>query len=71
MHLPTLGRGEIGIVGAVVAGWSSAKRLADMGFVPGAELEMVKPGNPCIVRLDETCVGLGTGHQQSIQLRPM
>jgi Fe2+ transport system protein FeoA len=27
-------------------------RLAEMGVCPGAELQMVRPGSPCIIALD-------------------
>lgn len=53
------------IVG-VTAAQRSAKRLADMGFVSGARIEMIRPGNPCLVRIGGTCVGLGTANQRCI-----
>ena len=43
-----------------------AKRLADMGFVRGALVEMIRTGKPCLVRIGSTCVGLGADHQRSI-----
>ena len=66
--LPSLRPGEVGMVKRVVATNGAAKRLADLGFVRGARLEMVRPGVPCIVRINETCVGLGRDHQTSIEL---
>jgi Fe2+ transport system protein FeoA len=66
--LPSLKAGDRGTVAAVRVSAAAAKRLADMGFVRGARLEMVKPGCPCIVRIGGTCVGLGAGHQPHIQL---
>ena len=70
MHLPSLRVGESGVVDSVSGLRSCAKRLADIGFVPGAMIEMLRSGDPCIVRLhvDGTCVGLGGGHQESINL---
>ena len=47
---------------------ASAKRLADIGFVPGTRVEMVRRGSPCIVRVNGTGVGLGAAHQRSILL---
>ena len=66
--LPTLGVGETGTVAAIRGTQVAAKRLADMGFVRGAELTMIQPGSPCIVRIDGHCVGLGTAHQIAIEL---
>ena len=66
--LPNLKAGDAGIVERIAADRGAAKRLADLGFVHGARLEMVRPGAPCIVRIGGTCVGLGRLHQASIQL---
>ena len=68
--LPILRTGETAIIEGISAAESSAKRLADMGFVPGAHVEMVRPGRPCIVRIGGTFIGLGTGYQNSIRLDP-
>lgn len=66
--LMALGAGESATVFGIVGNQLAAKRLADMGFVRGSRLEMVRPGAPCIVRIDGTCVGLGAAHQASIML---
>ena len=68
--LPTLKTGEHGTIASINGDEGRAKRLADMGFVRGARVTMVRPGAPCIVRIDGRCVGLGGGHQQSILLGP-
>ena len=60
--------GEHGTVDGVDGSQLSSKRLADLGFVRGAEITMVRPGSPCIVRLGGCCVGLGSDHQLAIQL---
>lgn len=39
-----------------------------MGFVRGASVEMIRPGKPCIVKINGICVGLGKQHQESILL---
>ena len=44
----------------------SAKRLADMGFVRGSAVEMLRPGRPCLVRIGNSYVGLGIGHQRRV-----
>lgn len=58
--------GEAAMIVSIAASQTSAKRLADMGFVRGAVVEMIRPGRPCIVRIGATCVGLGVDHQRSI-----
>lgn len=67
-NLPSLRTGDVGRISAVRSNDASAKRLADLGFVRGAELEMLHPGNPCIVRIDSAFLGLGAGHQANIEL---
>jgi len=61
---------DVAIVVGIVAEETSAKRLADLGFVPGVRLEMVRRGSPCIVRLDGTRIGLGTALQRAIWTVP-
>lgn len=67
--LPALEIGDVGTVAVVRArDGGGAKRLADFGFVRGARVEMVRPGRPCIVRVDSACIGLGSGYQGRIEL---
>lgn len=70
MQLATLTAGESAVVKSVHDSMPGAKRLADMGFVHGARIEMVRTGNPCIVRIAEARIGLGSPHQHSIELLP-
>ncbi len=67
--LPNLGAGELGVVESIAGRRCSSKRLADMGFVRGARITMVRPGEPCIVRIGGRCVGLGIDHQESVLLQ--
>ncbi len=69
MRLATLKGGESAFVREVSASASQAKRLADMGFVRGARIEMIRAGNPCIVRIEDARIGLGIPHQDSIELQ--
>ena len=64
--LSQLGAGESGVVVGVAADHGWAKRLADMGFVSGARIRMVRPGNPCIVAIGGTFVGLGKANQRCV-----
>lgn len=66
--LTNMKTGDVGVIKRIASRAAPSKRLADMGFVHGARLEVVKPGFPCIVRLDGACVGLGKSHQTSIEL---
>ncbi len=50
--------GEVGVIDGLVGDLEYAKRLADLGFVRGMSLVMLRPGTPCIVRLQTTCFGL-------------
>jgi Fe2+ transport system protein FeoA len=68
VQLGALKPGQAGVIASVSTSESCAKRLADFGFVCGARLEMVCAGDPCIVRIDQTSVGLGGVHQQKIDL---
>ena len=61
--------GETAAIVSIASSQASAKRLADMGFVRGALVEMIRPGRPCLVRIGSTCVGLGADHQRSIGVK--
>jgi Fe2+ transport system protein FeoA len=65
-RLSGLKTGEAAAIVSIAASQAAAKRLADMGFVRGAVVEMIRPGRPCLVRIGATCVGLGVNHQRSI-----
>ncbi|MHC5108586.1 MAG: FeoA family protein [Planctomycetota bacterium] len=71
-HIGALKAGEtakvagVRLQSAVETSSCVSKRLADMGFVRGAALEMVKPGAPCIVRVGGVRIGLGRDHQSRI-----
>ena len=66
--LPILKAGEYGTIESINGTHAAAKRLADMGFIRGALVTMIRPGEPCIVRIGGRCVGLGDAHQNSILL---
>lgn len=66
--LTNLKTGDVGVIQRIASQDAPSKRLADMGFVHGARLELVRPGSPCIVRLDGARVGLGKSHQANIEL---
>jgi ferrous iron transport protein A len=49
--LPFLVSGEPAQVDEVMGEPADVHRLAELGLKPGAAVEMVQPGNPCIIRL--------------------
>ena len=67
-NMPAMLSGECAMVEAIDGSCLCSKRLADMGFVQGTRVEMLRPGSPCIVRVNGTCIGLGAEHQRCIQL---
>ncbi len=69
IQLATLSRGENATVIEITAGEATAKRLADLGFVRGGHVEMIRTGRPCLVRIGTACIGLGLEIQQVILLQ--
>ena len=63
--MSVLERGETASVSGV-AGGASARRLAEIGFVPGATVEMLRGGDPCIVRLDRSRLRLSVALQHDV-----
>ena len=64
--LTSLRAGELGVLCEVKTEARTAKRLADLGFIGGARVEMIRPGRPCVVRINGTRVGLGRSLQERI-----
>ena len=58
--------GETAVILGVTAEPRLAKRLADMGFVGGSRVDMIRTGRPCLVRVNGTRVGLGRGYQNLV-----
>lgn len=68
--LSALRAGDTALVVGITAEQMAAKRLADLGFVPGVRIELIRRGAPCIVRIEGTRIGLGTQLQESIHTVP-
>lgn len=51
MPLSLLTAGQKGRIGMLLGQPDQVHRLEEMGLRGGAEIEMLQPGNPCIVRL--------------------
>jgi ferrous iron transport protein A len=50
--LQLLDAGQVAAVTEVVGHRDTVHRLHELGLRRGAEVEMIQPGSPCIVRLD-------------------
>ncbi len=66
IQLSALSMGENATVVEITAGEAAAKRLADLGFVRGGHVEMLRTGRPCLVRIGTACIGLGRELQEVI-----
>jgi Fe2+ transport system protein FeoA len=51
--LQLLVRGQFGEISELVGRPDQIQRLRELGIRSGAQVEMLQPGSPCIVRLDE------------------
>jgi ferrous iron transport protein A len=49
--------GEKGRVGEVVGTCDLVHRLREMGLYDGAQVQMIRPGSPCIIRLQGQRLG--------------
>lgn len=49
--LDLLDAGQCGAVAALLGEPGAVHRLEELGLRRGAEIEMIRPGSPCIVRL--------------------
>jgi len=66
--LARLKRGQVGMIQDLIGLDGSTKRLADLGFLRGREVEMVRPGATCIVRLGRATIAMGNRIQHGIVL---
>lgn len=54
LPLSMLRAGELGLVHSVIGGMDLVRHLAEIGLQSGTRLEMIRPGTPCILRVDGT-----------------
>lgn len=62
--------GASAVVAAVLGGAELVHRLHEMGLRHGARIEMVQPGSPCIVKLDQQKLGFRSDDLLSVLVRP-
>lgn len=68
--LTMLPAGVSAVVEAVMGGGDLAHRLREMGLRVGAKVQMLQPGNPCLVRLGEQRLGLRSAELCGVLVRP-
>ena len=68
--LRLLVRGEPAVVEDLCGPDGEVHRLREMGFEPGVEVEMVRVGNPCIVRVGHHRLCLRCDDSIHILVRP-
>lgn len=56
--LDLLNGGQRGVISAVEGDSDWVHRLQEMGVAPGREVEMVRPGLPCVVAIAEQRISL-------------
>lgn len=69
--LRSLRPGERGVVTGLPKANGSARRLAEFGLVRGATVEMIRPGSPCIVRIENTRLSVGAALQSLVCVLPV
>jgi Fe2+ transport system protein FeoA len=68
--LTMLRPGQSAVVEAVLGAGEFAHRLREMGLRPGARVQMVRPGAPCLIRLDGLKLGIRADEVAAILVRP-
>ena len=62
--------GQTAEVGAVLGGGDLVHRLRELGLRDGAEVQMVRPGTPCLIRLGGQKLGIRADEVAGILVRP-
>jgi ferrous iron transport protein A len=68
--LGLLTAGQTAVVETVMGASDDAHRLREIGLRDGATVEMIQPGNPCMVRLGGHKLGLRSEALCSVLVRP-
>ena len=61
--------GQTGVVESVLGATDEVHRLREIGLRDGATVEMIRPGNPCLVRLGGQKLGLRSEALASVLVR--
>ena len=62
--------GQLAKVCSVDGGGRLGQRLAELGLLAGANIELIRRGNPCILRINNTRFGLGRTAQKAVWVTP-
>src|SRR5438045_1112294 len=68
--LSLLSRGQTATIETVLGASGQVQRLREMGLCDGAEVQMIQPGSPCLIRLGERRLGLRSGELSGVLVRP-
>lgn len=68
--LSFLAAGQRATVDSVLGTSDETHRLREIGLRDGATVEMIQPGNPCLVRLGHQRLGLRSEALASVLVRP-
>ena len=68
--LTLLRPGQSGMVDQVLGTGDLVHRLREMGLRRGAMVEMIRPGSPCMIRLDGHTLGIRSAELSGILVRP-
>jgi ferrous iron transport protein A len=68
--LGLLSAGQTATVETVMGGSDHAHRLREIGLRDGATVQMIQPGNPCLVRLGGQKLGLRSDALATVLVRP-
>lgn len=68
--LHRMARGQIACVASVLGRPSDVHRLHEMGLRDGTDVEMLRPGTPCIIRLAGSKLCFRGGDQTRVLVKP-
>lgn len=69
--LSALRTGEIGHIHSVVGASDFVRRLAELGLSSGAEIEMVRPGTTCILRINNAKICIRGDELLRVMISPL
>lgn len=69
--LELLSAGEWAEIGEVSGDAACVARLGELGLRPGARVQMIQPGSPCLVRLDGVRLALRSEAADHVLVEPV
>ncbi|MBX6314460.1 MAG: ferrous iron transport protein A [Isosphaeraceae bacterium] len=68
--LSFLSPGQTASIAAVLGASDLVHRLREMGLRDGAEVQMIQPGRPCLIRLGNLRLGVRSDELTGVLVRP-